>query len=110
MAGPHNQPGEINATSAASSLMDDDLPLVGTSRFKHPRWWVWPCDHSSTLRRQPAVTLHGQDEGYGMDALLPLRHRLSVLGTQARHPVLGYVVVMLSSATARWVGADAVCL
>lgn len=65
---------------------------------------------NSTLRRWPADTLRGQDEGCGMDALSSLRHRLSVLGTKVLDPTLGCVVVTLSSASAQWVAADGVCL
>lgn len=40
--------------------------------------------------------------------LSSLRRRLSVLGMKVLDPVLGCVVVTLSSA--QWVGADGVCL
>lgn len=49
---------------------------------------------SRTLRRWPAVGLHGYDEGCGMDGPLPLRERLFVLGMQVLDPVLCFMVVI----------------
>lgn len=34
----HSKLEKINATSAATSSLDGDLPLTGTSRFKHHRF------------------------------------------------------------------------